>query len=310
MKIAVLVAAEVDRELLDPLQRDDRFAVTNRPTRSEDDLVEGVRGAEVLVTRHHNRVTPRVLAAADRLRLIVQGTSGLDNIDPSVTERGIEVVGVPGENANAVAELVVGLMIALTRTVPEYDRMVRDGRWERDDCATRRELRSHRLGIVGLGRVGTHVAGLAASFGVAAKAFDPYLTVDEMSVRGAQSVVTLDDLLRASEILSLHVPLTEETRGMIGAREIALLPQGAIVINTARGEVADREALLEALESNHLGGLALDVYDGEPPEPRWPDDSRLLLTPHIAGCTREARASIGRTVYRKLCEACGFEPFP
>lgn len=306
----MLVAAEVDRELLDRLQRDGRFAVTHHPTRSEDELVERVSGAEVLITRHHNRITPRVLAAGDRLRLIVQGTSGLDNIDPSVTERGIEVIGVPGENANAVAELTIGLIIALTRTVPAYDRMVREGRWEREDCDTRRELRSHRLGIVGLGRVGSRLARLAGFFGIAVKAFDPYLTVDEIRARDAESVGTLDELLRTCDVLSLHVPLTDETRGMIGAREIALLPEGAILINTSRGEVVNRRAVLDALDSDHLGGLALDVYDEEPPDGPWPDNPRLLLTPHIAGCTREARASIGRSVYRKLCEACGFDPFP
>lgn len=310
MSIPVLIAADVDRELLDRIERDGRFVLTHRPSRSEAELVDSVGGAEVLVTRHHNRVTPRVLDAANRLRLIVQGTSGLDNIDGSARERGIEIVGVPGENAIAVAELTIGLMIALTRTVPLYDRMVREHRWVREDCATRRELRAHRLGIVGIGRVGTRVAGLAAPFGVVSRAFDPYLSPDQIRRRGAEPVATLDELLRGSDVLTLHVPLTDETRAMIGAEEIAALPRGSILINTARGEVADRMALLDALAANHLGGIALDVYDEEPPRGDWPDDPRLLLTPHVAGCSREARASIGRAVYRMICERSGFEPLP
>ncbi|HVR42167.1 MAG TPA: NAD(P)-dependent oxidoreductase [Thermoanaerobaculia bacterium] len=308
MAIRILVAADVGAELLDRLAADDRFEVDFRPTRTEDDLAEAVRDAAVLVTRHHNRITSRVLEAASQLRVIVQGTSGLDNIDPGARHRGISVIGLPGENANAVAELVIGSMIALTRTVPSYDRMMRAGVWNREDCATRRELRGHRLGIVGLGRVGGAVARLARAFGVDARAYDPYLGEAEMDRRGATKVSSLAGLLRDSDVLTLHVPLTSETRGMIGAREIALLPPGAFVINTARGEVIDRAALLAALARNELGGIALDVYGDEPPADRWPDDPRIVLTPHIAGCTREAKAAIGRAVYAKICEHFGLEP--
>ncbi|HSN69682.1 MAG TPA: NAD(P)-dependent oxidoreductase [Thermoanaerobaculia bacterium] len=307
-KINVLIAADVDRELLDRIGRDERFAVEYRPVRSEDELASAIGSAEVLVTRHHNKVTSRVLDAAPRLRSIVQGTSGLDNIDAAAAARGITIAGLPGENANAVAELAIGLMISLTRTVPSYDRMVRGGSWNRDDCSSRRELRAHRLGIVGIGRVGGRVARLAAGFGVESFAYDPYLDADEIARRGARKIGALEDLLAASDILTLHVPLTEETRGMIGAREIARLPAGAFLINTARGEVLDREAALLALEKGRLGGIAMDVYGEEPPSDRWPEDPRIILTPHIAGCTREAKASIGRALYARICELHGFAP--
>ncbi|HEU5163508.1 MAG TPA: NAD(P)-dependent oxidoreductase [Thermoanaerobaculia bacterium] len=308
-KINVLIAADVDRELLDRIGRDERFAVEYRPVRSEDELAGAVGSAEILVTRHHNKVTSRVLDAAPRLRSIVQGTSGLDNIDAAAAAgRGVAIAGLPGENANAVAELAIGLMISLTRTVTSYDRMVRSGGWNRDDCSSRRELRGHRLGIVGIGRVGGRVARLAAGFGVASSAYDPYLDGDEIARRGAKKCGALADLLAESDILTLHVPLTDETRGMIGAREIARLPAGAFIINTARGEVLDRDAARLALEQGRLAGLAMDVYGEEPPRDRWPDDPRLILTPHIAGCTREAKASIGRAVYAKICELQGLPP--
>lgn len=307
-KISVLIAADVDRELLDRIGRDERFEVEYRPVRSEEDLADAVGSAEVLVTRHHNKVTSRVLDRATRLRSIVQGTSGLDNIDPTAAARGITIAGLPGENANAVAELAIGLMISLTRTISSYDRMVRSGDWNRDDCSTRRELRGHRLGIVGIGRVGGRVAELAAGFGVESSAYDPYLDAGEIARRGGRKAGTLEELLSTSGILTLHVPLTDETRGMIGTREIALLPAGAFIINTARGEVLDRDAALVALNGGRLGGLAMDVYGEEPPRDRWPEDPRIILTPHIAGCTREAKASIGRGVYATLCELYGFAP--
>ncbi len=307
-KIPVLIAADVDRELLDRIGRDARFAVEYRPVRTEQELAAAVGMAEVLVTRHHNRVTARVLDAAARLRAIVQGTSGLDNIDAAAAARGVTIVGLPGENANAVAELSIGLMIALTRTVPSYDRMVRGGGWNRDDCSTRRELRAHRLGIVGIGRVGRRVARLAAAFGIESFAYDPYVDAVEIAARGAAKIESLAFLLESADILTLHVPLTDETRGMIAAAEIARLPRGGFIINTARGEVLDRDAAIAAVRENRLGGIAMDVYGEEPPADAWPDDPRIILTPHIAGCTREAKASIGRGVYAKICELYGFEP--
>jgi D-3-phosphoglycerate dehydrogenase len=307
-RIPVLIAADVDRELLDRIGRDARFDVDYRPMRSEEELTGAVGDAEVLVTRHHNKVTTGVLDAAPRLRAIVQGTSGLDNIDPSAASRGVAIIGLPGENANAVAELAIGLMISLTRTVPTYDRMVRGGSWQRDDCSSRRELRGHCLGIVGIGRVGGRVARLAGAFGMEAVAYDPYLDAGEIAMRGATKVDTLAVLIERSDILTIHVPLTDETRGMIGASEIARLPSGAFLINTARGEVLDRSAAIRALEENRLGGIAIDVYGEEPPADAWPDDPRVILTPHIAGCTREAKASIGRGVYAKICDLYGFDP--
>jgi D-3-phosphoglycerate dehydrogenase len=302
----LLIAADVDRSLLTRAHADGRFEIVDRPVKSEDELVAIVGDCEILVTRSYNRVTKRVIDAARKLELIAQGTSGTDNIDmQAARDRGIAVINMPGENANAVAELVIGFMIALTRTVPMYDRSMRAGIWARDDCATRHELRHHRLGIVGLGQVGMRVARLARAFGMSVAAFDPYITDDEFTQRGAARVPSLDALLRSSDILTLHVPFTPETRAMIGAGELAALPPGVIVINAARGEVLDLDAALDALSRNTLGGLALDVYDPEPPIRSWPDDSRLILTPHVAGCTTEAKSAIGAKLYEKICAYYG-----
>lgn len=294
MTKTLLVAADVDRSLLARAGRDARFRVVHKPVRTEDELEAIVADAQVLVTRAYNKVTRRVIEAAPRLELIAQGTSGIDNIDlEAARERGVPIIHLPGANANAVAELVIGFMIAMTRTIPFYTREVVHGRFERDDCATRHEMRHHRLGIVGLGQVGSRVARLARAFGMDVRAYDPYITAPEC-------VDTLQALLAQSDILTLHVPLTTETRKMIGANEIAALQRGSYLINAARGEVLDQHAALDALASGHLAGLALDVFDPEPPDGTFPDDPRLILTPHIGGCSFECKADIGALLYEKI----------
>jgi D-3-phosphoglycerate dehydrogenase len=297
----LLIAADVDPSLRTRAHADGRFEIIERPVKTEDELMSIAGDCDILVTRSYNRVSKRVIDAAPNLELIAQGTSGTDNIDTEAArQRGIAVINMPGENANAVAELVIGFMIALTRTVPQYDRDMRNGEWTRDGCASRHELRHHRLGIVGLGQVGMRVSRLAAAFGMRVTAFDPYISDDDFAQRGATRVTSLDELLRNSDILTLHVPFTPETRTMIGANELPALPSGAIVINAARGEVLDVDAALDALNRNALGGVAIDVYDPEPPTRTWPDDPRLILTPHVAGCTAEAKSAIGAKLYEKI----------
>jgi phosphoglycerate dehydrogenase-like enzyme len=306
MRKRLLVAADVDRLLIDRATSDGRFDVRVEPVRTEEELARTIGDAEVLVTRAYNRVSRRVIEAAPKLELIAQGTSGVDNIDVAAArERGIAIVSLPGENANAVAELVIGFVIALTRTVSFYTREVAAGSWPRDDCATRHEMRYHQLGIVGLGEVGRRVARLAKAFGMTASAYDPYIEIDDFSRRDVLRVESLDELLAESDVITLHVPLTEETRGMVGAPEIARLRHSAILINAARGEVIDIDAALDALATNRLGGLALDVFHPEPPGRAFPDDPRLILTPHIGGCTHECKAAIGGKLFAKIVEFYG-----
>jgi D-3-phosphoglycerate dehydrogenase len=297
----LLVAADVDRSLIDRAMDDGRFEVVWRPVRSEDDLAANVADAHILVTRAYNRVTQRVLDAAPRLELIAQGTSGIDNIDADAARaRGIAIVSLPGANANAVAELVIGFILSMTRTIPRYTRDVARGVWSREDCATRHELRHYALGILGLGQVGMRLARLARAFDMPVRAYDPYLLDSDFLDRGAERVRTLAELLGASDVLTLHVPLNEETRGMIGEAEIRALRPGSFVINAARGGVLDQRAALAALADAHLAGLALDVFDPEPPVETLPDDPRLILTPHIAGCTFECKREIGAMLYEKI----------
>lgn len=291
----ILIAADIDRSFDEGAAGDARFTIARQPVRTEDELAAIVSDAQVLATRAYNKVTRRVLEAAPRLELIAQGTSGIDNIDlDAARERNIRVIHMPGVNADAVAELVIGFMISMTRTVPQYTRDLTRGVFQRDDCATRHELHHFRLGIVGLGNVGTRVARLAGAFGMRVEAFDPY--VAEARIK------SLEELLRNSDILTLHVPLTSETRRMIGAREIAMLPRGSYLINAARGEVLDQNAAFDALQREHLAGVALDVFDPEPPTEALRDDPRLILTPHIGGCSFEVKTTVGGQLFRKIAE--------
>jgi phosphoglycerate dehydrogenase-like enzyme len=307
MRKTLLIAADVDRSLFERAEAhasdNIRFDVVHHPVRTEDELAAIVGNAHILVTRAYNKVTRRVIVAAPQLELIAQGTSGIDNIDlDAARERGIAVIHMPGVNANAVAELVIGFMISMTRTIPFYTRQVVCGTFSRDDCATRHELRHHRLGIIGLGQVGTLVAKLASAFGMRVQAYDPYLTDADFPTRGATRATSLHDLLASTDILTMHVPLTAETRKMIGAHELHMLPRGAYVINASRGEVLDQQAALAALAENHLAGLALDVFDPEPPDVTLPDDPRLILTPHIAGCSHEVKSTVGGRLFQRIVE--------
>jgi phosphoglycerate dehydrogenase-like enzyme len=297
----LLIAADIDRSLLEHARADGRFIVDHRPVKTEDELMAIVGEAQVLVTRAYNRVTQRVIDAAPALELIAQGTSGIDNIDAQAArKRGIPIISMPGENANAVAELVIGFIISMTRTIPYYTREVVQGIWSRDDCALRHEMHHYRLGILGLGEVGRRVAGLAAAFSMPVIAYDPYLTDAEFMERGAKRVASLEELLATSDVLTIHVPLNTETRRMIGAPEIASLQRGSFLVSAARGEVLDQSAALAALSTNHLAGLAMDVFDPEPPVTALPDDPRLILTPHIAGCSHECKTAIGARLYERI----------
>jgi phosphoglycerate dehydrogenase-like enzyme len=302
----LVIAAEVDPHLVERARNDARFDVTFAPVRSEEELLRVVGDAEILVTRAYNQVTGRVIEAAPSLALIAQGTSGIDNIDSDAArERGVSIVHLPGANANAVAELVIGYLLSMTRTIPFYTRQVVAGVWERGDCATRHELAHYPLGIIGLGQVGRIVARLAGAFGMKVRAFDPYLGDRDFQERGAMRAASLDELIEGSGILTMHVPLTSETRRMIDASRIAQLRRGAYLVNASRGEVLDQRAALASLAEGHLAGLALDVFDPEPPHENFPDDPRLVLTPHTAGCTYECRSAIGDLLFDRIVEWMG-----
>lgn len=254
---------------------------------------------DALVVRLAHQIDAELLAYAPRLRAIVSPTTGLDHIDLEAAGRlGVTVLSLKGEtdflrSIPATAELTWGLLLALIRRIPHAFQSVLQSEWDRD-AYKGHDLAGQALGIVGLGRIGERIARYGLAFGMRVLAYDPYRAG---WVDGVERVESLPELLQQSSVLTLHVPLNEETRGMIGADELALLPQGALLVNTARGEVVDEAALLAALESGRLGGAALDVISGERSggSPDLVQYARrrenLLITPHIGGATVESMSA-------------------
>lgn len=250
----------------------------------------------LLNCRSLHRLPAAIIAKLTRCRVIVQAGVGFNHIDlGAATARSIPVCNTPDYGTTEVADHAVGLMVALSRGIVGYDRRLRAGdkAWEARLLPTVRRLRDLRLGIVGLGRIGLAAARRAAGFGLAIGFHDPYLPAGIELALGFERFAEFDALLRRSDILSLHCPLTAETTGLIGARALALLPAGAIVVNTARGGVLDLDAVYDALRGGRLGGAGLDVFPVEPIDRRdrllaawsagetWLDD-RLIVTPHAA----------------------------
>jgi D-3-phosphoglycerate dehydrogenase len=258
---------------------------------SQDDLIDALAGARVCVTQMAP-FTEAVFAARPELRLVAVSRGGPVNVDlPAATRAGVRVSFAPGRNAQAAAEFAVGMMLAAMRRIPVADAELKAGRWRGDFFAYDEaglELGGTDVGLVGYGAIGRIVARVLRAFGARVLVSDPYADPDAARADGVEPVA-LDELLRRSQVVSLHARLTPETRGLIGAEQIALLPRGAVLVNTARGGLLDYGPLPEALRDGRLGALALDVYDIEPPPPDWPlrDAPNVVTTPHLAGCSRQ-----------------------
>ncbi len=272
-------------------------------------LVRALEGFDVLITEV-DQVRAKVLAEIDRLQVIACCRANPVNIDvAAATDRGIPVLHAPGRNAQAVADLAVALMLMGLRHIPAATGLLRrqDGPQGMVKMAVAFfELKGHELwrktvGIIGLGAVGRQVAKRLQGFDANLIAFDPYLSPDEVQRCGAQSV-DLQTLLRQADVVTLHAPLTEETRGMLGPGQFALMKPTAYFVNTARAELTDEGALYEALKANRIGGAALDVFTEEPPPPDHPllQLANVIATPHIGGNTHEIPAHQSHIVVSDL----------
>ncbi|HXE08257.1 MAG TPA: phosphoglycerate dehydrogenase [Acidobacteriaceae bacterium] len=249
--------------------------------------------ADALVVRSAVQVTAKLLESAPKLRLIGRAGVGVDNIDaPAATHRGIVVMNTPGANAVAVAELTLGLMVAMARSIPRANATMHAGKWEKKSLQGS-ELRGKTFGIVGLGRVGMEVARRARSFGMELIAYDPFIA-PAVARENHVTLVPLDEIFKRSDYLTLHVGLTSQTEGMINATSLKIMKPGVRIINCARGELIVDEALAEALKSGHVGGAALDVFTKEPlKDSAYFGLDNVLLSPHIGGSTDEAQEAIG-----------------
>jgi D-3-phosphoglycerate dehydrogenase len=263
----------------------------------QEALKERLPSADALLVRSETRVTAPLLESAPRLRVIGRAGAGVDTIDvDAATSRGIVVVNAPGGNSIAAAEHALALMFALVRRVAAADGSMKRGEWARSKYVGT-ELTGKTLGLVGLGRVGSEVARRAQGLEMRVLVFDPYIP-DEHARRLGLEPLDLDALLEASDLVSLHVPLTEATRGLINAERIARMRKGAFLINCARGGLVDDAALLRALDEGQLGGAGIDVWANEPvsPEDRLPKHPMVVATPHLGASTVEAQANVAAQV--------------
>jgi D-3-phosphoglycerate dehydrogenase len=272
------------------------------------ELEEAIQACDALIVRNQTQVTASLLARAKPLRVIGRAGAGYDNIDiTAASQAGVVVSYSPEENAVSVAEHVFGLLLALARKIPAADRSVKKGGWERKKYHGF-ELMGKTLGILGLGKIGFRVALRAKAFGMRLLAHDAYLSPTNLQVtESGATLVSMDLLLAESDFLSVHLPLTRETRGILNGQAFKKMKPTAFIINTSRGEVLVEEDLAKALQKNQLAGAALDVRGKEPPPTESPLHGldNVILTPHTAGLTYEAQEkvvdAVAEDVDRVLC---------
>lgn len=264
------------------------------------ETIDAIGGAEIVVTQMAP-LTREVFAASPTLRMVGVCRGGPVNVDlQAATDHGVLVSFAPGRNAQAAAEFTVGLMLAAMRGISTTDSELKSGVWRGDYYALENvgsELGASTVGLVGYGAIGRLVARILLGFGATVVSYDPYADANDMAADGVE-LVDLDTLLKRSNVVSLHARLTAETRHVIDDRALGLLPHGAILVNSARGGLLDYRPLPELLRSGKLGGLALDVYDIEPPPADWPllSSPNVVLSPHLAGATQQTAERAARIV--------------
>jgi D-3-phosphoglycerate dehydrogenase len=289
----VLVADKIAREGLAPLTSDPRFELQERPGLTGEALAEAVADADAVLVRSATKITRESLARATRLKVIGRAGVGVDTIDvEAATERGVAVMNAPAGNTISAAELAFALLASLVRRIPAADRSMKAGQWERT-AFSGTELYRKTLGLIGAGRVGSEVAGRARAFGMRVLAYDPYLSPEAARAVGME-LTTLEGVLREADAISLHVPLTESTRGMLNDERLALLKPTAVIINAARGGVMDEAAFIRRLSEGKIAGAALDVFDKEPLPADHPLRAlpNVILTPHLGASTEEAQLNV------------------
>jgi len=286
----VLVTDTLAASGLDILRSADDVHLDYRPGLKGPDLLRAVCESDALITRSGTAVTDELVKAGNRLRIVGRAGVGLDNVDvDACTARGILVINAPTANIMSATEHTMAMMLSLCRNIPEAHASVKRGEWNRSKFLGT-ELDGKILGIIGFGRIGTRVTVRARSFGMRVIAYDPYISSAVAEKLGAK-LVTLDELLAAADIITVHTPLTDETRGMIGAAEIAKMKDRVVVLNIARGGIYQEQALADGLNSGKIAGAAVDVYVDEPPGKEHPlvTAKNIILSPHIGANTIEAQ---------------------
>jgi D-3-phosphoglycerate dehydrogenase len=297
-KPVVLIAEELAPAALAVLAEDCDVRHVDGADRAA--LLPAIADADAVIVRSATQIDAEALTAAGRLKVVARAGIGLDNVDvDAATARGVLVVNAPVSNIVSAAEHAVALLLSAARNIPAANASLKAGQWKRSSF-TGIEVSEKTVGVVGLGRIGQLFAQRMAGFGVRLVAYDPYLPAARAGQLGIE-LMSLDELLAQSDFISIHLPKTPETKGLIGERELSLVKPGAILVNAARGGLVDEHALAQALKEGRLGGAAVDVYSTEPcTDAPFFDDPKAVVTPHLGASTAEAQDKAGLAVARSV----------
>jgi D-3-phosphoglycerate dehydrogenase len=269
----------------------------------DSDLAETIGRYDAIIVRSATRVTADLIARADNLKVIGRAGVGIDNVDvEAATRRGIVVANAPESTVISAAEHTIGLLVALTRNIPQAHAALKQGRWERKTYGGV-ELADKTLGVLGFGRIGQQVARRAAGLGMRVVAYDPFVSPDRFRELGVERVENEDDVYAAADFLTLHLPLTDETRESINANAFGKMRNGVRIVNAARGALVDEGDLLDALKSGKVGGAALDVFSSEPYSGPLLELDNVVVTPHLAASTEEAQDRAGVIIAEQVAAA-------
>ena len=303
----VLITDPIAPKGIEILEREPGFEVVNDPDIPYDRLLEVVGDYDCIITRSRTPITKELLERASKLRVIGRAGVGVDNIDiEEATRRGILVVNTPGANTIGATELTMMHMLTILRNGHEAHRSMIDHRWDRKRFMGE-ELYGKTLGIIGLGNIGSQVAIRAKAFGMKVLAYDPYIPREKADKLGVRLVDDLHEMLKEIDVLTIHAPLTHETRNMISEREFEIMKEGVYIVNCARGGIINEEALIKYLEKGKVKGVALDVYSKEPPPPEFIDRLKkfenVSLSPHIGANTYESQENVAVIVAQQVIKA-------
>ncbi|MHB8519699.1 MAG: phosphoglycerate dehydrogenase [Limisphaerales bacterium] len=280
-----------------------KVTVLNRK-HSEAELLPLVAETNAMVVRSETKVTRKVIEAARKLKVVGRAGVGVDNVDVEVaTQRGVVVMNTPGGNTISTAELTFSMLMALARNIPQAHLSMKAGEWNRK-AFQGVELYSKTLGIIGLGRIGTEVARRAMAFGMRVLAYDPYLALSRAKALQIELVEQVDEIYARSDFITVHIPMSDEIRGMLNAAAFAKMKQGVRLLNCARGGIIKEADLCAAIKSGHVAGAALDVYETEPPAADFPlrDLPQVIMTPHLGASTEEAQDNVGIEVAEAIID--------
>ncbi len=291
----VLIADPISKRGVDALAEGSALEVVVKTGLQESELLSMISEFSALIVRSQTKVTKNLLEAATRLKVVGRAGVGVDNVDvPAATMRGVVVMNTPGGNTISTAEHAFSLLVSIARSIPQAHASILAGKWDRKNFEGV-ELYNKTIGILGMGRIGTEIARRCIAFGMQVLAYDPYLSPNKARTLQVELFETLDDLLPRADFLTLHMPLTKETRHIIDVRRLQFMKKGARIINCARGGLIDEQALYHALQMGQIAAAALDVYEVEPPPPDYPLRGlpNVVFTPHLGASTAEAQESVG-----------------